>query len=812
MSASLSNPTGLFATPDGSPKLFGETENVNLVTASKKWIAARSPESDRPLAQASPSTEREIALALVSAGIAVIPIGANKVPAIAWKTHIKDGTKPEDVAAWFASSAGIGRLCGAVSGNLETIDFDVDDEVDPEYGIDSTALLTAWAEDVEEHCPGLRDRLCLIRTPRPGWHITYRCESPVEGNQKLAHAPKLGGGWKCVVETRGEGGYALCPGSPPWCHPKGGHLYHHVSGPTLENVQTITTAERAVLLQVARSFCRKPHVEREAAPTAATYRTLPGSVLPGDDFEARASWAEVLEPAGFTLVERAADGVCYWRRPGSSSKWSASTNHNGSGLFYAFSPNCGVDPDRGYNKFAVYTFLNHGGDFPAATEALRSAGYGQELRQLDHIEIDEALGLAEQKKEAATGPEPFPPHLLSVPGIVSGMTEYANATAIIPQPVLALAGALTFMGALVGRKVTDAIGTRANLYAVGLCRSGGGKDHARKVNKDFAAKAGALDLIGAESAASGAGIISAAHASPSLLFQFDEIGRLLKTVGNPGSAPHLYQIITVLMKLFTSSNTTFQGDAYADASKNLTIDCPNVNLYGTTVPGSLFESLTKENLTDGFVSRMLIFEGDDRARPRRPVRLPLPEATLDLIRQWHVYSKSEVGDIWADPVIVPYSMEADDLMWDYLESSLDLKPNEVQQAMWSRACEKARKLALIYACSESVDSPFVGVQAAEWAIGLSTYLTRRTIELAKAHVTENENERNWNRVEAIIRTAGAINATDLQRATRFLKPWERKAILSQMVESGLVTEGAKETSGRPCKMFLWGGESGEPLP
>ena len=276
-------------------------------------------------------SQLELAQSLAAAGIAVIPIGQNKVPTISWKSHIQLGTKPEDIERWFSSSAGIGRLCGAVSGNLETIDFDVDDEVAPDYGMDSTALLNAWAEEIEEHAPGLRDRLCLIRTPRPGWHITYRCENPVDGNQKLSHAPKLGGGWKCVVETRGEGGYALCPGSPPWCHPKGGHLYQHVSGPTLENVQTITAAERAVLLQVARSFCRKPHVEREAAPTAATYRTLSGNILPGDDFEARASWAEVLEPAGFTLVERAADGVCYWRRPGSSSKWSASTKRGSTG-------------------------------------------------------------------------------------------------------------------------------------------------------------------------------------------------------------------------------------------------------------------------------------------------------------------------------------------------------------------------------------------------------------------------------------------------------------------------------------------------
>src|SRR5690606_9088908 len=128
---------------------------------------------------------------------------------------------------------------------------------------------------------------------------------------------------------------------------------------------------------------------------------------------------------------------------------------------------------------------------------------------------------------------------------------------------------------------------------------------------------------------------------PSILFLFDEIGRLLRTVGNPGASPHLYQIVTVLMKLFSSSNTIFQGDAYADVKKNQTIDFPNANVYGTTVPQSLFESLTKESLTDGFLSRMLIFEGDDDVSPRRIESCELPEETVSLIREWHCFEQSE---------------------------------------------------------------------------------------------------------------------------------------------------------------------------
>ena len=102
----------------------------------------------------------------------------------------------------------------------------------------------------------------------------------------------------------------------------------------------------------------------------------------------------------------------------------------------------------------------------------------------------------------------------------------------------------------------------------------------------------------------------------------------------------------------------------------------------------------------------------------------------------------------------------------------------------------------------------MGVQAAEWAIGLSTYLTGRLVELANAHVSENETERNWKRVEDIIRRAGVISGNDLHNKTRFLKAHERKSMVMEMVEKGLVTKAQNPPGrGRPGAVYMWNREN-----
>ena len=62
-------------------------------------------------------------------------------------------------------------------------------------------------------------------------------------------------------------------------------------------------------------------------------------------------------------------------------------------------------------------------------------------------------------------------------GVLGLMVEHILATAIRPQPWLAVGAALAVLGALMGRKVCTPTNLRSNLYVLGIAESGGGKDH-----------------------------------------------------------------------------------------------------------------------------------------------------------------------------------------------------------------------------------------------------------------------------------------------------------------------------------------------
>jgi hypothetical protein len=321
-----------------------------------------------------------------AAGLSVIPIarGGDKNPTEKWTPYKSRLATPGELRHWFGRKVpfGIAVVCGKVSGHLELLDFDHR----------AAEVFASWCELVEAECPGLVARLCVVRTPRlpdGGFHVRYRCpDVAIPGNQKLAVepiAPVEGEGegrFETLIETRGEGGYALAPGSPGECHETGG-TYEHVSGPPLTSLPVVTAAERDVLISCAWVFDLEPHDPPEVEPAQP-----PGGLRPGDDFNARGpTWRELLEPLGWAVSRQFGD-VVYWRRPGKARGTSATTGYcrsrSGLDLFAVFSsnaapfdgPRCGRTCTT-YTKFAAYALLHHHGDFSAAARALAAQGYGQ---------------------------------------------------------------------------------------------------------------------------------------------------------------------------------------------------------------------------------------------------------------------------------------------------------------------------------------------------------------------------------------------------------------------------------------------------
>jgi len=345
----------------------------------------------------------EVAIAYRRAGLCVLPaIPDEKRPALSsWKAYQTRLPTEAEVSRWFGEREAICLLCGAASGNLEMIDFDLAGEA-----------FEPWYQRVASARSALLERLVIEQSPSSGWHVAYRCRSPVSGNLKLAQRKQVvegqdgvvihgktyrprkdaGGTWHVIltlIETRGEGGLFLCAPTPG---------YELVQGDFTE-LPVLTEAERELLLEAAWSL-------NEYVPEPVDYSKStsdPSEGRPGDDFNQRGDVHAVLSRHGWTLVKAGENE--YWRRPGKTSGWSATLKE---GLFYVFSTSASpFKEDRAYSPFAVYALLEHGGDYAAAASALHTQGFGVNSAATTGVDLSRIVGTTNSaaEPEREVGPE-----------------------------------------------------------------------------------------------------------------------------------------------------------------------------------------------------------------------------------------------------------------------------------------------------------------------------------------------------------------------------------------------------------------------
>lgn len=113
---------------------------------------------------------------------------------------------------------------------------------------------------------------------------------------------------------------------------------------------------------------------------------------PGDIFNDRTSWDELLTPYGWTAAGEVEDGVRHWIRPGKTEGISATTGFcktdSRPDCFYSFSTAPEIEPlesQKAYSKFEAFTMLEFGGDFNASTQELVRRGFTPNYDEYDEF-------------------------------------------------------------------------------------------------------------------------------------------------------------------------------------------------------------------------------------------------------------------------------------------------------------------------------------------------------------------------------------------------------------------------------------------
>lgn len=327
----------------------------------------------------------ETALHLRNHHLSIIPTrpDGTKAPALPWKAYQTAPAPLAEINEWYKDgnrrNLGIAVVTGKASDRLEMTEIE---------GRAAADLPKIAATMTERGHAQLWERLnsgWLELSPSGGFHWIYRLEAgaKVPGNTKLARNTA----GEVLAETRGEGGYFIAAPTPG-SHHKTGNPWQVLAG-GCETVPTITETERAAFHKAITDtldetpeapvslFSQTTRTNTPVAPVSASE----GGLKPGDDYEQKTDWADILTPHGWTLHSTLSSGERFWTRPGKHPRdgHSASTGHaDDRDRLYVFSSSVPDFPvEEPITKFRAYSLLNHAGDDTAAARALAAAGFGE---------------------------------------------------------------------------------------------------------------------------------------------------------------------------------------------------------------------------------------------------------------------------------------------------------------------------------------------------------------------------------------------------------------------------------------------------
>lgn len=777
----------------------------------------------------------DAALAYCRAGLSVVPntTDGDKRPDLpTWDEYKLRPATEAELRGWFGDKPrGIGLVCGRVSGGLELLDFD-----DEQAGDD-------WSSMMAEHYPDLLARLTRVRSPRPGLHVWYRVAGmDVPGSctlarrpatpEELRDKPRLKN--RKLVETRGQGAQGVVPGGALAVH-KTRRPYVHVGGPGFDALAVVTAAERDVMLSLARSLDRTPP-EKVKPPRQPRPRPAGGGDLPGDDFDRRADWHDLLTRNGWRfLFERA--GVGYWQRPdkdgpGHSATLGYCKAKDGTPLLRVFSSNADPFEDgKAYGPFRFLVLAEHGGDYSAAARALRPQRESS---------VPKPPKPAPQRAVAAY--QPFPLDALPLP--VRQHVE-AAAGAIDCDPALvalpAVAAAAGCIGGSYAVQLDHGWIEPSIVWAAGVAESGERKtpamrsvfdalftrqaDAIRKDDQDAEAwKTWKETKQGEEPAkprpspqflTSNATIEAVAELladSDRLIVACDELASWFAMMTRYSKGGRNDSTQADWLRLF--GNGTFVINRRTGDKRKIVVRSPHVSLYGTIQPAVLQGVLDGQAFESGLAARLLLAMPPRRKHSWKKGR----GLDADSAARWRGLCDRLLGLRPRDaanrlPHALPLSPGAERTWAAFYDewSERQYNAESAEAAALSKLEAYAARLALVHhvvsvvgrgekveqdVCQQSVEA---GVCLVRWFHG----------ELCRIYsvLRESGDDRRLRRlVELVRQRGGRITASQLRvsNKSRYETTDEAEAALDELVAEGLGTweEPQPGKAGRPTKTFL----------
>jgi len=348
--------------------------------------------------------------------------------------------------------------------------------------------------------------------------------------------------------------------------------------------------------------------------------------------------------------------------------------------------------------------------------------------------------------------------LLKPQGLVGEIANWIGDVSCMQQPKYALAASLCICATLLGNGVEDESGQQTNIYTIAVGGSCSGKNDPFMYIKHIFKALGRENML--------AGELTSDSAAESLLAEYpvrllvlDEVGHYVSDIKSAGrSNSCLKTVMSMLTKLWSAASSYYLGKSRAPDTngkprpRNI-IHHPCVSIYGATVPVTLFQNLTGDDLRDGSIARFLLFISKDRPRREQKNLTAVPDSLSRNISD--ALCLLGIKPLAADK---PYPIsakrivatEAAKKVFDAFE---DEKQEYIQRAddgnpplfLYGKAVENAKRVALIVASCRNPENPMIDEYDARYAVKLVSRLVAEAVEAVQDNVATNETEKTRKR-------------------------------------------------------------------
>jgi hypothetical protein len=782
--------------------------------------------------RANYGSAKEAALAAEAAKCCVIPatgLGTKKDPKAplgVWKKFQTERPSRDQILEWYAKGrTTVGIVTGGISDDLECLDFDNREVYQEFVRVAELCGMGRLVELIEEgYCED---------SPH-GVHWLYRCRNGVSNSNKLAKRPTGHGKEKTLIETKGEGGYIVV--APTTGVHENDQKYVLRRG-GFDSIVFLSTQERDDIFNLAKSF---DEVELEASdhpdhdrtvetvdPFVITASASEGSwkVRPGDDFDVRGCWDDILVPAGWKASHRDQTKT-YWTRPGKEYGTSATTSAppgGGPEKFRVFSSSTDFKTDWNHSKFQAYVHLHHQGDFRAAARALVDQGYGvPDENQPESRAATKPLAIARQTHELDDStllPEklwPAPPSDAAFDNLAGELVRtvepYTEA-----DPIAILAQTLILFGNCIGRTAyaqVEATRHYTNTFMVlvgesARARKGTSADRAldllRAIDSDWRTRRVKSGM------SSGEGLIGAVrdplYASEAVRENGKPTGESILVLKDPGEDDKRLMVVesefgSVLRALEREGNrlSAILRNAFDSGNLNnltkspMTATDAHISIIGHIVAEELLSLLNRTDTVNGLANRFLWICA------KRSKQLPFGGEGFDhrgfldryvpILRKRVEHARS-LGHM-------PWSTEAKKI-WPAEYARLTATRPGVIGSVISRAEAHTLRLSLILSVLEG--ERHISARALRSAIALVEYSER----CARYIFGESLGNPHAETIFAGLKAAGPEGLTktaiskDLFKGNIDAKRIE--SALGDLIRNRLVFQTRKKTTGRPSVVF-----------